>query len=461
MIQKPVDSAGIGPGDAHTWHLVLPDSTTAPTLCRAASYNQARHHSAASHAANTPVAFCIAATFELPGPVVLSALEAAFTHLVHRHEVLRTRYRSARDGVICDLYAPEDVRLEHVDAGPLTSHTAVRTHLHDTFRQVDPVAGPLVVMGVIARAASATVFVACDHLVTDVLSATIAAADIATAYRDFVRGRPSTPVPAGSYLAYARDEREQNQALDVGHARLNHWKEFTSRHDDFFPAFPLALGVEPGVWYPPVNTTSQLLNGRESELLEGRCEENGGRLVHGLLAAVAVAVRDEGGPDVYRALMPLNRRGRGQYEDALGWFVNAVPIEVPVPRRSCLGELVAGARKAHAAARAHADVHYVRAWQLLAPADTPGTGYRPVCFFSYLDFRGTPGDRHPAMHGMAVHVWASAANGIFLWLHRNHSGLHLNALYADTPQARHTTTALNGALVRTLHRFTGPGPLTR
>lgn len=449
MLQVPVDGLEIAPGHAYQWRLA---ASGAGTPGGVASYDQAARFATAEGArvAGEPRTFYVAVTFDLPGSLDLDALEAALLHVIRRHDVLRTRYWSSGAGLRCDVLGPADAGLTRVQVGQLVSAAETRSYLHAAFREVDTLGGPLVTMGAIVRDGSTTVHFSCDHIVSDVVSASIVASDIAAAYGDLSEGREPELPPVGRYADFARDERAANRALAADSEKLDHWRDFAARNAEFFPAFPLDLGVEPGRWYPSVNETDTLLTGPEAERLEARCREAGGTLTHGLLAGMAAAVRDEGGPEVYRTLMPLDRRG-GRYRDAAGWFVNAVPVEVAAPRGSSFAELMAQARKAYAPARRCADVHYLRAWELLAPERI---ARRPVSFLSYVDFRGTPG----AALRPSVHVWPAAGRGIALWLHRDDDGLHLNAAYADTARARRTKQSLAGTLAWTLRDFSAVAP---
>lgn len=454
MIQLPAEEAEIDPGHAHTWQLSFPEAAPAPR--RPTSYNQAVRLAAArsAHTENRPATFAIACSFDLPGPLDLPSLEAALLHLAHRHEALRTRCCPTAWGVSIHVCAPEEAHLDHVEAGPLTSRASARAHLHRLLQQVNPVTGPLVAMGAVVREKSATVHVVYDHLVADVLSAPITVADLTGAYEALTHGRRPDPTPAGSFLDFAREERTYNRLLRAQHEPLRHWRDFVGRGTRFLPAFPLDLGVQDGHQYPSVNRAHDLLPEDLTQRLEAACRTSGGTLLTGLLAAAATSLRDEGGPTAYRALMPINRRGPDRYSRSIGWFVNAVPIEVPAPPRAPFATLMAGARKGYEAGRRQAAVHSARAQELLGHADETATDSRPVTFFSYLDFRTAPGAEHPSTRTARVHLSYPASDATFFWFHRSHDGLHLNTLHADTPRARHTVSSLVRRLTRTLHTIT-------
>ncbi|GGU33545.1 condensation domain-containing protein [Streptomyces lavendofoliae] len=453
MLQVSVEDTEIRPGEAHRWYLVPVSGDGPPVVRRMAGYNQAKHFTVAQHARslNEPVRSYVAATFEITGPVDLDALEDALLHLVRRHEVLRAYYEPLGEDLSCEILAPGEVALKHVESGRLEA-PRVGAHLHQAFREVETLSWPLIAMGAVVRDDSATVWFSCDHLVTDGLSTAIAVNDIAGAYRALTAGEALTHVEAGSYLEFSRSQRRRNQDLHADDPRLDYWRDFIRRSGGLFPRFPLDLGTEPGRLYAPVTTTERLLDAPGVEAFEAACRARGGRLSMGLLAALATAVRAEGGPAVYRGLVPVNERGRGVYEQSMGWFINTLPIEFAVGRAEEFADTLAAAQTAYAHMQAHAGPHFVQAWRLLAPAEYARLHYWPhaVNFYSYIDFRRMPGAAHHAGQRARMHVWVSGCNGILHWFHRTQDGLHVNSIHVDTPQARTTQEALLRTLARTV-----------
>ncbi|KOV11449.1 hypothetical protein ADK60_35395 [Streptomyces sp. XY431] len=460
MLQISVEDSEIGPGEAHRWHLVPLTGAEGPAPRRMTGYNQAKHFTVAQYAQSVddPIRSYVAASFELTGQVDLDALAAALLHLVQRHEVLRAIYQPLAGDLGCEVLTPDEVALKHVYGGPLETPAQVTRHLQEAFQEVDTLSWPLITMGAVVRAESTTVWFSCDHLVTDGLSSAIAINDINTAYRNLTSAAEPTPptdpaVPAatpgtarqpGSYLEFSRTQRRANRAMRADDARLDHWRAFRDRNGGLFPPFPLDLGVRPGQLYAPVASTERLLTTHQVEEFGTVCRELGGRLSMGLLAGLALALRQLGGPAVYRGLMPFNERGRGDYAESMGWFINTLPIEFPVGSGAGLGDVLADAQDAYAQVQAHSAVHFVKAWKLLAPVEYASLRYWPyaVNFFSYIDCRRLPGaDRHVAQQAR-MHVWVSGCNGILHWLHRTDEGLFVNTIHADTPQAQAVNRAL-------------------
>ncbi|MEU3407687.1 condensation domain-containing protein [Streptomyces sp. NPDC006670] len=453
MLQVSIDDTEVEPGHVYEWRLTNTRMHGGAGR-RVTGYNQVKHFSVAQHTHEVGEDFpsYAAVTFDLPGPVDLDALGAALLHFLRRHEVLRCLYRPGAGDLIGEVLDPDDIELKLVDKGRIDSAGEVRAYLHEFFQGVDALRWPLIVMGAVVREASTTVHFSWEHLVTDGLSNPLAVRDIATAYAAYTRGEQPELPKVGSYLDFSHEERQRNRDLRSDDERLDHWREFMSRSGDFFPRFPLDLGTEPGRFYPSVHDTVTLLDDVGTDALEASCQEAGGKLFEGLLAAVAVAIREEGGPEVYRGLMPINQRGRGTYAHSVGWFINTMPIEFPVPQGADFPEILGHVHTAVTHQRRHTDVHFVQAWRLLAPTEYAALHFWPhaVNFFSYSDYRRSPGSEHHATWRPRLHAWLERHNGIILWLHRNDTGLHLNSVYVDTVQARHTKTGLVSALGRTL-----------
>ncbi|WP_344117973.1 condensation domain-containing protein [Streptomyces blastmyceticus] len=452
------------PGHIFEWQMVSAKrslSEKPAQQLQTTTYNQAKHFAVAQGArsANDMISAYVAGTFEIPGVLDRSALESALLYFVRRHEVLRCTFQQLAGDLSCDILEPDDVKLELIDRGSADSAAELRAFLHEFFQKVDTLSWPLILMGAVIRDESTTVYFACDHLVTDGLSTPIAVNDIATAYAAFSRGHQPVLPEAGSYLTFSREQRRRSGSMGVEDSRLDHWKAFMARGGAFFPPFPLDLGVEPGCMYPTVNDAGMLLAADEVEALEARCRAADGRLFMGLLAAVGVSLRKEGGPDVYRGVMPVSERGRGSYAHTMGWFINTMPIEFSVAEGKSFAEIMGNVRAAFDEMQRHADVPFVKAWHLLAPVEYTTIRYWPyaVNFFSYLDFRKSPGSRNHAVWKAREHIWASRSNGICFWFHRNDAGLYMNSIFVDTPQARHTKAALGRTLTRTLETMARSG----
>ncbi|WP_424210635.1 condensation domain-containing protein [Streptomyces sp. BI20] len=432
---------------------------------RRASYNQDKHFTVAeeSQGAADPVASWLAVTFEVNEPLDRGMMERALLSFVDRHEVLRCAFQRLAGEVSCAPVASDSLSLDCVEIGAFASTEAVRTFLVARFKDtIDTLSWPLFTMGAIERPDSATVYLALDHIVCDGLSMPIIVDEVMTTYEAYRRGRQPVLPPAAGYLDFAEEQRRRHLSIGMDDERLGYWREFTERGGgEFFPRFPLDLGVAPGRMYPIVNDASRLLDPAEADALEEACAAVGGKAFMGVLAAVAIGLREAGGPSVYRGFMPVSERGLGPWRHSVGWFVNTLPIEFDVSPELDFAGVMDSARRGFKEMIGQVELPFVRAWELLAPREYALKAWPyPVNFFSYIDTRKCPGALHHDEWRPTTHVWSARANGACSWFQRDNEGLHMNTIHVDTPQARRTMAALNEALretVRTIGRTGGLG----
>ncbi|MFB7782943.1 condensation domain-containing protein [Streptomyces vinaceus] len=442
------------------------DGVPADAAGRRASFNQDKHFTVAeeSRGADDPVASWIAVTFEVAGVLDEQALTRALLAFVRRHEVLRCEFRRLAGELACEPIPAAELALDTVPVAAFDSSEALRGFLVDRFkRSIDTLSWPLFTMGAVLREESATVYLAFDHIVCDGLSMPIVVHEVQSAYEALCRGEEVDLPPAPSYLDFAEEQRRRYLSIDAGDERLGYWKSFMARGGgEFFPRFPLELGVEPDRMYPIVNEASPLLDAAEAEVFEKVCRAVDGKPFMGVLAAVAVCLREAGGPGVYRGFMPVSERGRAGWANSVGWFVNTMPIEFDASPGRDFAQVMAAVRAGFGEMMRHIDVPFVRAWQLLAPAEFAARSWPyPVNFFSYIDTRKCPGaERHEDWRPTS-HVWSARANGACSWFQRDTAGLHMNSIYVDTAAARRTMDDFQEALRATVREIARHGSFRR
>ncbi|MFJ5631308.1 condensation domain-containing protein [Streptomyces goshikiensis] len=469
MRQFPLEMHHLAPGRVVEWRL---RSTAARArgrdgeADRRASFNQDKHFTVAeeSRGSGDPVASWLAVTFEVAGPLDEQALTQALLVFVRRHEVLRCEFRRLAGELSCAPFTPDELALDAVPVGSFDTSEDLRGFLTERFtRSIDTLSWPLFTMGAVLREDSATVYLAFDHIVCDGMSMPIVVREVLTEYEALRRGLDAgLPAAAPSYLDFADEQRRRYLSIDAGDERLDYWKSFIARNGEFFPRFPLDLGVEPDRMYPIVNEASELLDAAEAEVFEKSCLAVDGKPFMGVLAAVAFCLREAGGPGVYRGFMPVSERGRGPWNHAVGWFVNTMPIEFDASPGRDFGQVMAGVRAGFSEMISHIDVPFVRAWQLLAPEEFAAQSWPyPVNFFSYIDMRKVQGAERHGDWRPATHVWSARANGACSWFQRDAAGLHMNSLYVDTPAARRTMGDFQEALRRTVRDIARGGGFRR
>ncbi|MGW9370667.1 condensation domain-containing protein [Streptomyces xanthophaeus] len=472
MRQFPLEMHHVAPGRVVEWRL---RSTAAEAEAEAegpydesgrrASFNQEKHFTVAeeSRAADDPVASWVAVTFEVTGPLDEAALSRALLSFVQRHEVLRCAFRRLAGELACEPFDPAGLSLEAQQVGTYETSERLGGFLAERFRRsIDTLSWPLFIMGAVVREDSATVYLAFDHIVCDGMSMPIVVHEVLTAYEALCRGEDAVLPPAPSYLDFAEEQRSRYLSIDASDERLDYWKEFIARGGEFFPRFPLDLGVEPERMYPIVNEASMLLDAAEAEVFEKACLTVDGKPFMGVLAAVAVCLREAGGPGVYRGFMPVSERGRGTWTDSVGWFVNTMPIEFDVSPGRDFAQVMAAVRAGFTEMIGHIDVPFVRAWELLAPAEFAARSWPyPVNFFSYIDMRKCRGAERHEEWQPASHVWSARANGACSWFQRDADGLHMNSIYVDTQAARRTMGDFQDALRGTVQEIARSGGFRR
>ncbi|MEU3061503.1 condensation domain-containing protein [Streptomyces subrutilus] len=468
MRQFPLEMHHVAPGRVVEWQLRSTAAEAGERIDEAgrrASFNQDKHFTVAeeSRAADDPVASWVAVTFEVSGRLDEPVLARALLAFVQRHEVLRCAFRRLAGELACEPFDAGELALEAREVGAFDTSERMGGFLVERFRRsIDTLSWPLFVMGAVVRADSATVYLAFDHIVCDGMSMPVVVQEVMTAYEALRAGGELDLTPAPSYLDFAEEQRRRYLSIDARDERLDYWRAFMGPEGEFFPRFPLDLGVEPGRMYPIVNEASTLLDAGEAEVFEKTCLAVGGKPFMGLLASVAVCLREAGGPGVYRGLMPVSERGRDTWTDSVGWFVNTLPIEFDASPGRDFGQVMASVRSGFSEMISHVDVPFVRAWELLAPEEFAARSWPyPVNFFSYIDMRRCRGaERHDEWRA-ATHVWSARANGACSWFQRDTAGLHMNSLYVDTAAARRTMDDFQEALRLTVQEVARSGGFRR
>ncbi|GGY95319.1 condensation domain-containing protein [Streptomyces avidinii] len=468
MRQFPLEMHHMAPGRVVEWRLTSAAAEAAgpgDPAGRKASFNQDKHFTVAeeSRAADDPVASWVAVTFEVTGPLEEQALAQSLLSFVQRHEVLRCAFRRLAGEVACEPFDPAGLSLDARQVGEFGTSEQLGEFLVERFkRSIDTLSWPLFIMGAVVREESSTVYLAFDHIVCDGMSMPIVAREVSTGYEALCRGEVVELPPAPSYLDFAEEQRRRYLSIDARDERLDYWKAFMGPAGEFFPRFPLDLGVEPGRMYSIVNEASTLLDAAEAEVFEKTCLAVDGKPFMGVLASVAVCLREAGGPGVYRGLMPVSERGRETWAHSVGWFVNTLPIEFDASPGRDFAQVMASVRAGFSEMMSHLDVPFVRAWELLAPEEFAARSWpHPVNFFSYIDMRKCPGaERHDEWRP-TTHVWSARANGACSWFQRDADGMHMNSLYVDTPAARRTMGDFQGALRLTVQEIARSGGFRR
>jgi len=450
------------PGRVVTWDVRPgPGSVPAPAV---PTFNQRNHLLGA--AAGEPSVW-ITAAFDVDGPVDVAALEAAFAELVARHADLRVEaVRGA---------TPTDVGLVRHAAtalvwtrhdGPATgSVEETRDHLVAALgRRCAPFGYPAFLPAAISREGRSTVVLGMDHLHTDAWSTAVVVEELAAAYAAYA-GRAAAPASGAAVVREVvapgpvpdpgpSADREPDRGVAADDPRLAAWHGFLHDRGGALPTFPLPLGVPEGARLPQRTVVAPLCDAAVADAVGERARAAGASTSAAVLATLARAVADLGGPEVLETLLPVHTRTDAATRGAVGWHTTTVPLRVDVAgggRGQVQDTDLAATGKALRAARELAAVPLERVVESLPrPLRFPRVDIFQV---SYLDYRRLPGYaaavRHDAHHVSA----ATRADDLQLWVSRTADGVAVRARLPRTPEATTTVDALLSGwsdLLRTL-----------
>jgi hypothetical protein len=445
------------PGRVVTWD-VMPGAGRAPTPAPL-TYNQ-RNHLLGADAGEPSV--WITAAFDVDGPVDLGALESAFRDLVARHaglsvEAVRRPGGSsgvdggAAGGVGLVRHEPGTLVWQRHD-GPVTGTVeATREHLvAELSRRCAPFGYPAFLPAAISRPDRSTIVLGMDHLHTDAWSTTVVVDELAGLYGARAgAGAPSVSPdgPADALVAEALNPAAAAPELvGADDPRLATWHGFLRDRGWALPTFPLPLGVPDGERVPQRTVLRSLADAPTADAVAARAGAAGASTSAAVLASLAGAVAELGGPAVLDTLLPVHTRGDATARRAIGWHTTTVPLRIETdPRIGPEAEVVrdttlAAVGKALRAARELAAVPLEQVVESLPrPLRFPRVDIFQV---SYLDYRRLPG--HPAAARRRAHHVSAAtrADDLQLWVSRTDKGVAVRARMPRTDVAVETVDAL-------------------
>ncbi|MES2299306.1 MAG: amino acid adenylation domain-containing protein, partial [Pseudomonadota bacterium] len=330
------------------------------------------------HAAG--VAYHMPAALRLKGTLDKPALREALDRIVARHEVLRTRFGSAK-GEAVQLIADADCGFElgERDLGDLSGHerenAVSMAGTDEALRPFDLAAGPLV-RGQLLRLGDDEhiLLVTQHHIISDAWSIGILVRELSTLYGAFSQGRsdPLLPLPI-QYADFALWQRGALQGETLA-AQSAFWKA--------------QLDGAPALLELPTDRARPALQSHEgasidftlpSELstrLRALGQGKGATLFMTLLSAwAALLSRMSGQQDVVIGTPVANRR-RAELEGLIGFFVNTLALRVRVDETMDVAQLLAQVKATSVAAFDHQDLPFEQVVDAVQP--TRSTSHTPL-----------------------------------------------------------------------------------
>ncbi|MGW7819955.1 non-ribosomal peptide synthase/polyketide synthase [Streptomyces puniciscabiei] len=294
-----------------------------------------------------------AVAVRLTGPLDRTALQAALTTVVARHEALRTTFDEDGGRPVQTVHPAGAVPLtvlepDDVDAALLQEYA----------RPFDLSQGPLLRACLLREpAASHVLLLTAHHIVTDGWSMGIVLDELCTAYDALARGAaPALPAVPVQYPDFAAWQREQLSGLRL-ERHLAYWRDQLAGVAT--PELPLdrpRRGEEAGPGAVHTFGVPADLTARLRDLARAQHTTLYAALVAGTQALLA---RWSGQDDIsVGSLTP--GRSRTELERAVGFFVNTVVLRTPVPASASFRDVLARTAETVNDAFAHGDTPFER-----------------------------------------------------------------------------------------------------
>ncbi|MCP3059808.1 non-ribosomal peptide synthase/polyketide synthase [Myxococcus sp. K38C18041901] len=332
----------------------------------------------------------IATGVKLFGSLDVSALERAFTELVHRHESLRTTFR-AEGGAPVQVIAPESHwRLEQVDLGTLSREERVlevaRRAEAEALRPFDLMRGPLLRTLLLRTSEQEHELVlVMHHIVSDGWSIGVLVREVGALYDAFARGLPSPLLPLP--VQYADHAVWQRGWLrdDVLERQLAYWR---ARLAGASPALELPTDrPRPAVQTFRGGSRSLRWSRSLRDSVRALAQRESATPFMVLLAAFQTLLAKYSGQDDLCVGSPIANRTREETEGLIGFFVNTLVLRATLSPALSFRELVHQVRETTLGAYAHQDVPFEKLVEELQPARDLG---RPPLFQVMLVLQNAP-----------------------------------------------------------------------
>jgi amino acid adenylation domain-containing protein/non-ribosomal peptide synthase protein (TIGR01720 family) len=284
--------------------------------------------------------------YRIRGPLDVTALQAAFTEVVARHEVLRTRFAAhGTDPVqVIDAPAPVPVPVLDLTGHPAAEAEARRLASEEAAQPFDLEHGPLLRTTLLTMAPHDQVLLlSMHHIVVDSWSLGVLFRELRTAYEAHRAGRtcklPELRVQYADFAAWQRSAATRDQLA----ADLEHWvatlrgapQIVTLPRDRPRPVVPTYGGGEHLFTVP----------GRATAALRELAAAEQATLFMVLLAVLDALLARYTGEDDVVVGSPVAGRDHAELEPLIGFFINSVNLRTDLSGDPTFRELIARVRQ--------------------------------------------------------------------------------------------------------------------
>ncbi|WP_169946190.1 condensation domain-containing protein [Microbispora sp. H11081] len=324
---------------------------------------------------NTP--WCM----RLRGPLDAGALAAAFTRVVARHEVLRTRFRLRGDAPVQVVLPPGPVPLEKIAiSGEADLDRALREFAERPFdlENEPPLRAGLATPG----EDDAVVCIVLHHIVVDGWSLDVLLRELAECYAAAREGRePELPELPTQYPRFAVQERQRDhtEGLRFWASRLAGAPTLDLPADRPRPLRWSGRGARVELLLPPEDVTPL-----ERVARRRRCTS-----FMALAAAYEVTLGLASGQRDFCVGVPVAGRPRSELAPLIGYFGNTLVLRADLSGDPSFHELLDRVREAALAGMRHADVPFEH---ILAALRVPRDIGRPPLCQTMFNLHNLPND---------------------------------------------------------------------
>ncbi len=300
--------------------------------------------------------FTIPYVLHLRGTLNHQALTQAFSHLIERHEALRTIFETVA-GEVVQIVRPVsrfDLPVEDLSSlAPSVQDRRVEQRIEDEIqRPFDLSVGPLLRAYLVRHQSQAHILIiTLHHIMSDGWSLGILARELATVYDALVVGQPPSLMPLPVQFAdYAHWQQQRRQHASQA-AQLKYWTQQLGGPLDWMPLHidrPRQSALSFSTARQPFEVAAPV-----SQALTPYCREVGCSPFMGLVAALKVLLsRETGSTDIRVGTIVANRQPSAT-EALIGLLTNTLVLRTQLDGNPTYREVLQRVRETTLAAYAH------------------------------------------------------------------------------------------------------------
>ena len=266
-------------------------------------------------------------------PLNISTLTASLEMLMARHEILRTTFMIENGSPVQVIHPEGKAFIRYVDLRGMPSAEREKKATEEalahgkTFIPLDSL--PLLRFTVLhLQDLEYMLLINPHHIISDGWSNALFAKELSMTYASLESGEaPPFPVPEYQYVDFVKWEKEW-MASEASRGQMDFWKAQLSGLPE-----PLKLPLDfprPPVMSYRGSREFSLIGSVEADLLRNFCQKNNITMFHLLFGAFSLLMSKYSGQDDIILGMPVARRNQLWFQNAMGLFINTLPLRVRI-----------------------------------------------------------------------------------------------------------------------------------